>query len=250
MQSRFGLAVALAVAGVLAGTLTSTASVSERSPSEADVSTTAQQMGRSTQEVTSYADGQGTFAQVVSDLSSAHPDGFVDAVWDGPDSRATLIEVHRSILSEARRAAGNQARYVVASDRPSAERRAQIEHEVVEQAATLIEGRHDVSAEVSPGAETVTIVLGGFDAASTADAGARAATAQHLLEGITLPAGVKHVQVTTSSATSGPEFGSGGTWRGTFCTAGLTAARSGRVATGTAHCGSTSSHDGATLSGS
>ncbi|PKZ42817.1 hypothetical protein CYJ76_00780 [Kytococcus schroeteri] len=129
-------------------------------------------MGRSTQEVTSYADGQGTFAQVVSDLSSAHPDGFVDAVWDGPDSRATLIEVHRSILSEARRAAGNQARYVVASDRPSAERRAQIEHEVVEQAATLIEGRHDVSAEVSPGAETVTIVLGGFDAASTADAGA------------------------------------------------------------------------------
>ncbi|OFS13931.1 hypothetical protein HMPREF3099_05210 [Kytococcus sp. HMSC28H12] len=140
---------------------------------------------------------------------------------------------------------------MVASDRPSAERRAQIEHEVVEQAATLIEGRHDVSAEVSPGAETVTIVLGGFDAASTADAGARAATAQHLLEGITLPAGVKHVQVTTSSATSGPEFGSGGTWRGTFCTAGFTAARSGRVAiTGTAHCGSTSSHDGATLSGS
>lgn len=229
------------------------AAISPAQSQQVDEFTSSQDLGMTTDDVSRYVSGQDEFAVLVDELQRDMPEGYVDAEWDGPGSRGTYIAM-RPDHYEAAVAA------VTASDPSLVERllvsyavpattRSEAEYDLVDQTARLTDGTQDISATIDPKTNEANITVMTRPSANTRLARVGSMSPEHVEQQLELPDFVKSASVEFAAKESGPEFGSGGNWKGTTCTAGFTAVRGGRTAmTTTTHCGSASRYDGATLS--
>lgn len=227
--------------------------ISPEQSRQVDEFISSQDLGIPADDLARYVAGQDEFAALVDELQREMPDGFVDAEWDGPNSRGTYIAVrpdhYDAAVTAAKASAPSATPRILVSYSVPATTRSEAEYDLVDQTARLTNGDQDVSATIDPKTNQATITVMTRPATSARQARSGGVSPEHVEQQLELPEFVKSASVEFTAKDSGPEFGSGGNWNGNSCTAGFTAVRGGRTAvTTTTHCGSASRYDGATLS--